>query len=569
MNMMMSGMMMMVLALGGASVPNEALDIVPAERYWKMQNVEMTEAEMVAVLKADDEKKDVPDISGLIKQLGAKSYKARQEAQRKIEACGPGVLPQVRPLLKSDDAEVASRAAEIIEKLAGGADSRELRRLMAIRTLGNLKAKDHLPLLKKIAGSKDPFEAEYAKQAIAKIQDKEFTRPALSYKQRMAELKYLPENTGLIAQIDLSGGPGEPVDFAQLKKSMANMGPGGNVEQQFEQGIGEMLEHVLPVLATTGNARIDSVTIGVASDVGNRSGNAIVQFCGLYDPQKLADGIKQIGGNNIAIGDYKGVRALIIERDDGYLLLPSNDRAVLVMGANKEFITRGADEALGLLKGKGKSALDNEKLVGMIKNVDSGSKKWVVLDMVDGLQKEAEKFGAFGTVVAQVRPHPKKKDYQQIHVEAVPRDAADKKCMEQVGQAVQELKTGLAQTRQMMNMMAARMPGMKPLAELLDSVEIEQGEKKVTLTAEMKGGDANMLMMAPMWLFADAPARPVPPAQAMPVKGGGAKVQIIGAGARKGTVKVQVKAGGGGAVNVTNVKVNTAKKVPATQPAEQ
>src|SRR5207253_10196799 len=59
-----------------------------------------------------------------------------------------------------------------------------VRRLMAIRTLGEMKKDEGLATLQSLVDSKEPFVGDYAKSAIASIQGKPIARPGVSAQAR-------------------------------------------------------------------------------------------------------------------------------------------------------------------------------------------------------------------------------------------------------------------------------------------------------------------------------------------------------------------------------------------------
>lgn len=58
-------------------------------------------------------------VERLVRQLGDRAYDRREEAQRALVAIGRPALPALREAAKSQDPEVASRAAEAIEAIGG------------------------------------------------------------------------------------------------------------------------------------------------------------------------------------------------------------------------------------------------------------------------------------------------------------------------------------------------------------------------------------------------------------------------------------------------------------------
>lgn len=78
------------------------------------------------------------NLDQLLRQLGSDDYKQREQAQQAILLRGRKALPQLRPLLGSDDPEVRIRIAAIIDSLEAGVqwDKSDLLRLAVGSLLG-------------------------------------------------------------------------------------------------------------------------------------------------------------------------------------------------------------------------------------------------------------------------------------------------------------------------------------------------------------------------------------------------------------------------------------------------
>ena len=136
----------------------DLLDYVPSDDYWKAKGV--TAVTVEALLKELEPPKAGADISKLVPDLGSPDAKVRDAAAAKVRAMGPGVIPQLKELAKHDDPEVAGRARLLITEIGNAAKSTQVRRLMAIRTLGEKKAKEALPRLAELVRSSEPFVAD-------------------------------------------------------------------------------------------------------------------------------------------------------------------------------------------------------------------------------------------------------------------------------------------------------------------------------------------------------------------------------------------------------------------------
>src|SRR5688572_3734372 len=159
--------LIMMLISGGA---NDLLDYVSTDYYWRAKGVPHVTAQQLL-----DELKPPaagPDIARLIASLGAAGFDEREKAAAAILKHGPSVIPQLERATRGTDAEIASRATSLIQQLKIGGKGAAVRKLMAIRTLGEMKKAEAIPALKALLDSKEMFVADYAKAAIAQIEGK-------------------------------------------------------------------------------------------------------------------------------------------------------------------------------------------------------------------------------------------------------------------------------------------------------------------------------------------------------------------------------------------------------------
>src|SRR4051812_49756963 len=146
------------LLSGGA---NDLLDFVSSDAYWKAKAVTVSMEQLTAELKTEAG----ADVAELIKALGAGEYAQREEAARKIIAQGPAALPGLEKAADDPDAEISSRVKNLMQQIRLNSKAGGVRRLLAIRTLGELKKPEALPLLKPLLTSKEMFVADYAARA--------------------------------------------------------------------------------------------------------------------------------------------------------------------------------------------------------------------------------------------------------------------------------------------------------------------------------------------------------------------------------------------------------------------
>src|SRR5439155_26161916 len=146
---------LLTFLLGGVG-GSGLLDYVPVEAYWEAKQVVVTPDVLLAELKPAAEPGDLGD---LIAQLGAADADSREYAAAKVRALGTSALPTLRKEAESDDIEIARRARSLISEINAAVKPATVRRLMAIRTLGERKERRALELLRPLVESKEPFVA--------------------------------------------------------------------------------------------------------------------------------------------------------------------------------------------------------------------------------------------------------------------------------------------------------------------------------------------------------------------------------------------------------------------------
>jgi hypothetical protein len=354
----LSFLLLMTLPLLGG---NDLLDMVETEDYWKSRHVEMS----VDAMLSEFDSKPAGDLSDLIKQLGADEFRVREAATKAIRAAGPGAIEQLRKAAGGAEPEVAERAAALIKQIGTGAVATAERRLMAIRTLGELKNPDAVPHLKKLLDNKEPFVAEYAEAAIAAIERKKYERPRPTLAQRDEDLHLLPKESMFVVQAGMQ--ERIPISWKEILKRLDRTPPkagGDATRKEFEAAFRTLLER-------GGNVRVDLVTIGLAGNMFTEDGFAVVVFRGQYH----AEGFKQ---EAINLG-------MIHARVDGFDVIehPSNRSAAVILASNERMVIVGSPRGelslakmTGVLKrGKGSFA-ENEEFAKLVKTVDRSKPVW-------------------------------------------------------------------------------------------------------------------------------------------------------------------------------------------------
>ncbi len=184
----------LIILLNGART--DLLDAIPTGAYWRAKGVTVAVEQLERDAGPDER---IEAIDELVGDLGAAEFKARVRAKEKLSGMGPSILPQLQGALGSKNPEVRAVAGEISRQFESKAKERTVRRLMAIRTLGERRAKEALPLLRSMEGSKEMFVGEYAQRAVAQIEGRAWEAPDRSDTIRRDHL-LLPRHTGIVGQ---------------------------------------------------------------------------------------------------------------------------------------------------------------------------------------------------------------------------------------------------------------------------------------------------------------------------------------------------------------------------------
>lgn len=361
---------------------NELLDYLPSEAYWKHKQVDVSVEAMVKQLAQAEER----DVAALVVDLGSPDAATRDEAAVKIREAGPGALPQVREAADSPDAEVRRRARTLARQLGADAMEQGVRRLMAIRTLGELGKPEGVAALKPLLASKELFVAEYAQGAIDAIEGKgqpakagDAARPAVD------DVWLLPAECRAVGQLVPRGGP--PLAAAVLST-------GG--KEDVEDRAGQLTRTVLALAEQIGNVRIDAVTFGLAGnpmapEPGQKPGSVTVIVRGLYNAEwaralARAEGVSLRDVDGTAVFEPDGEQAWLMPSDELFVLVASPEPDALPLAEIVAAVKAGEGSLAGV------AAL--QKLIGA---VDTKQALWAAA-LVTPDQRELPVAGGFDAI---------------------------------------------------------------------------------------------------------------------------------------------------------------------------
>jgi len=443
-----------LLGAGGGDL----LDYVPSDTYWKAKEINVT----VEALRKELVPTPAADVAGLIAQLDSPDAAVRDAAAAKIRAAGSGAIAALKEATESEIIETARRAKALVQEITADAKPASVRRLMAIRTLGERKERGALDVLRPLLQSKEPFVAEYAARAVAQIEGTPYERPRPDEAMRQ-DLWLLPANVAAVAQYAPRGGLMVPLD-----RAVANMHIAPAQKQERLQALSEM---VLTLVDKVGDMRVDGVTFGLSGDVSDRSGFLVAVLRGQFDRTAFSELIRQTG---TPAGSVDGVA--VFQPDNESAMFFASDTQAVYMTAPAGTSMPLKEMAAAVKAGKG--GLDKaEGLTDLLKDADTKQALWLVAKTTPELRQFAPVAG-FDTVMLSA--HQDGSTFQ-FTLNAQGSDA------KKVEGSVQELTRMLKESRDWFEMNAPVMPPLQPVRNLLRSIAPKVKGTKMTATATYNG----------------------------------------------------------------------------------
>ena len=475
-------MLFIILGQGG----QDLLDFVSVDAYWKAKNVTVS-VEQLQKDAGPDEK--VEAVADLIKNLQSEEFPVREEARKKLLTMGPAAIEPLKAAQDSKDPEVAATAKDILTQLASHARDRQVRRLMAVRTLGERKEAAAVPLLKTLVDSKEPFVGEYAQRALAAIEGKAWTRP-MAAKGLEADFNILPKDTGIVAQIRATPTGEKPVTIDAMVEEAVKNSPEAmkdRIAKGKDKVITKITSQVLEIADRVGNIRIDGLTLAVAQDVGPDKGWASFVARGQYDRTAVIEALETLagGGPRFKKEVRDGVTVISMEREFS-LAFVSDRQLVLSSAPNETLKTAALDGLLTALKtGKGGIA-ENSALAALMKDVDTKGMIWAAGILSDAIKKEI----AFTGIDTFTLTTSREKDLIKFTLTGQGKDA------DVVASTIKVWSDGIQ--RMLQSAQKANTP--KSLVEIVESLKASSDGTKALVTAQVKG-NVNSSLVSPLMLY--------------------------------------------------------------------
>ena len=447
--------LLMFLLGGGGS---DLLDHLPTDAYWQVKEVQVTPESLMAELKPPG----AADVEALIEQLASPDAAVRTAAATKIKAAGEGAIPALKEETESEDLEVAQQAKSLIGEITAALKPSSVRRLMAIRTLGERKERGALDVLRPLLESKEPFVADYARVAIARVEGK----PAVSTLQPAPirqDLWLLPSGCAAVGQLVPKAGMVERFDLALAKMHLN--------EAQRKDRLDELMRISLELAETLGNARVDGVTVGVSGDLGDKSGYLVAILRGQFDRVAVAELVKKEG---MSAADVEGLTVFQPDNESAMFFASDNVAVFMSAPAGKALPTREMIAAVRDGKGTLKDAKD---LLPLVEKAPKDEAFWAVgragpvFQMLPGLGG-AETFSLVGK---QQGPR------LDLTLTADGADAA------KLTESVERFKFWQKGAVKAMGDLSPVMPPLKPVTDLLRSIKSQVQGNRATVNATFTG----------------------------------------------------------------------------------
>jgi hypothetical protein len=347
-----------------------------------------------------------------------------------------------------------------------------IRRLMAIRTLGEMKQADAVEKLKPLLDSKDPFIADYTQTALAKIAGKPTLRPALSPENRMADVWLLPTHSDLVAQ---AAGLAAPVHSDDLFANMP-LPPGANKAEMFDQ----ITNQLLPILEMIGNVRLQALTVGVCANAPNQPGYVVLIARGQFNAKAIAAAMTQ---HNLQPNLVDGTEVFQPEPSTS-LIFPSDTRAVIVITPNDG--PPPLEAIVVSLKKNAGGLHDNPDMLQLLTKIDTTHPIWAVAKMTDSMRQSLPPLAPFDTGSLAVS---QKDDVMTFALKAEGSDP------EKVKTATDNFDTQLQTAITQLRNTTQTLPGTKPVLDALETIQIKTDNTKATATGSMKGSMSLSMML--------------------------------------------------------------------------
>jgi len=461
--MMMSwvtALMLMFSSGLGSGGGNELVLYIPIEEYWKAKGVEVS----VEAMRKELALPEPADIRPLLTQLASMDAAERKEAAEKILAHGPAAVYHLERASRSPDPAISNEARALLSRIRAEIRNNEIRRLMAIRTLGQLDDPAGADVLRPLVVSEEPFIARHARIALAAITDEPYDMPGPADVVMDSDLWLLPADVGFVGQIRLAGG--HPTGLDEL---LSQLPPDLQIDPREIRN--RIISDALPVIERMGNVRLDALTFAISQNIGDNTGYVVLIGHGRFNAAAVSAVLRE----HLRPEQIQKEQDLDVFRPDGEVAVffPSDNRAVLLAGPRHQPLPVAA-LVTAVQAGEGQLK-QNQALCTIIQNVDRSQPLWAAVVIGDSY-RQAPVIRAFDSISLVGR---RENGATILEARGVGSDE------QTVRNAVEELKGHLQAAIARMEPMTQHVPIVQPYLDLFKSIQLATDGKTATMSGKL------------------------------------------------------------------------------------
>ncbi len=444
----------------GSGGGNELIFYIPIDEYWKSKGVEISVESMAEELKFPQQ----ANIDALLRALGSEDAAERARASEQIEKLGLAAISGLEWATNSPDPAIANEAKALLTRIRRAAHATQIRRLMAIRTLGRMKDPAGIDILAPLIDSREQFIARHARIATAQIRGELYTIPTLAAELMDQDLFLLPRDVALVGQASL--GEGRPLGLNDLLNQIP---PEMQVDPQMVRD--QLIEQLLPIAERIGNVRLDAMTFGLSEQIGHNIGYIVLVARGEFD----AGAITALLREQLPADQVAHIQEVEVFRPDPEvgLFFPSNERAVLVVGPrNGQLPVEAMANAIKTGQGELKT---NEPMNQLLAGIDRTQPLWAAMRVTD-TYRQAPVIKAFDWIRVVGR-------HEEGH--ALLEMTAEGSNEQEVQQAVRELEGHIQTAITEMEPMLPHLPMLEPYHAFFKSMRFETDGTRAKITGTL------------------------------------------------------------------------------------
>jgi len=389
---------------------------------------------------------------------------------------------------------VAVANADEMHRILDNAQADPTAKLMAIRSLGEMKDQASLAKLEPLVNSNEPFVGMYTRRSIAWIKgaDPESV-PPVAAELLAKDVALLPPDASMAAQVRTMPGKG-PINWATIIPDF----PKDHWQNKAEV-LAELNSSIYEVISMVGNIRLDAITFGTNMQKDENDGTVYLVARGEYDRLRIVDVLQEMdeGFKGYSVGDIEVV-TMQEESPSLAFIMPSDQMIVFVINGGD--LPLPIDEVVDLLENDDAQLAFDAKMQGQYDKVDKQAVRGWFITSVPPLflmeDEMAEIFGPLDAARITATDAEDGKELIELNWFGEGRDEAE------VAAAVATLNGYLTEGRAEIRQELQREPEMRqmfePFVQMMDSIQINAEGKN------MVGGmivPTNIGVLMPMMLM--------------------------------------------------------------------